>query len=654
MKKLQLHDFLKFEAFSQLKASPNKKNFAFVKSSQNEKENQVDRVIYLSDGTEFKQLTSLKKEANFIWEDDQHLLFTTKRFKHEEEQADTSFIYRIAIDGGEAQQAYSLPLSINSMWVLNEQQLLISADFDVDHPNYYSYDEEKREKHLKEKKENDFAIELHQIPFWFNGTQYIDKQRTRLFLFDKTTQTLEPITKPSLDVANATVSHDKSQVYFTASSFITRAPLKEKLYVYDVKTGTTTNLITTNQYSIYEIVPLASDLYLFMSNQKKLGLNQNPGLYKLNGKNDLELIKDDIDLGNSIGSDVRYGGNASILKDEQTFIYNTTVDGHSELIEFNGTKHQVIFKHEGSVDGFTKINNKLIVMGLFNQQLQEFYDQNLTALTHFNTALDQITLPKPEKLTFKSHQAELSGWVLMPEGKHKDKSLKAILDIHGGPKTAYGEVYYHEMAYWHSLGYVVMFCNPHGSSGRGDAFSDIRGKYGTIDYEDIMNFVDEVLKKYPAINPEKIGVTGGSYGGFMTNWIIGHTNRFKCAITQRSISNWLSFQGVSDIGYYFAEDQNDATLYSEKGQQKLWWHSPLRYASNFSTPTLVIHSTDDYRCPIDQGYQLFTALIDRQVEAKMLILKGENHDLSRSGKPKARIKRLTEMTNWFNKYLADE
>lgn len=196
-----------------------------------------------------------------------------------------------------------------------------------------------------------------------------------------------------------------------------------------------------------------------------------------------------------------------------------------------------------------------------------------------------------------------------------------------------------------------MYCNPHGSSGKGDAFSDIRGKYGTIDYEDIMTFVDVVLEKYPKINPEKVGVTGGSYGGFMTNWIIGHTDRFACAITQRSISNWLSFNGVSDIGYYFTEDQSAANLYSKVGQEKLWHHSPLKYAAQFSTPTLVIHSTDDYRCPIDQGYQLYGALVDRQVEAKMLVIKNENHDLSRSGRPKARIKRLQEMTRWFDKYL---
>ena len=105
------------------------------------------------------------------------------------------------------------------------------------------------------------------------------------------------------------------------------------------------------------------------------------------------------------------------------------------------------------------------------------------------------------------------------------------------------------MQYWVGQGYIVFFCNPRGSDGRGDAFADIRGKYGTIDYEDIMAFTDKVLEKYPQIDPERIGVTGGSYGGFMTNWIITHTDRFKAAATQRSITNWISFYGTSDISY---------------------------------------------------------------------------------------------------------
>ena len=157
-----------------------------------------------------------------------------------------------------------------------------------------------------------------------------------------------------------------------------------------------------------------------------------------------------------------------------------------------------------------------------------------------------------------------------------------------------------------------------------------------------------VLEKYP-IDKARIGVTGGSYGGYMTNWIIGHTDRFKCAASQRSISNWISKFGTTDIGYYFNADQNQATPWIN--HDKLWWHSPLKYADKAKTPTLFIHSEEDYRCWLAEGLQMFTALKYHGVEARLCMFRGENHELSRSGKPKHRIRRLTEITNWFEKYL---
>ena len=138
----------------------------------------------------------------------------------------------------------------------------------------------------------------------------------------------------------------------------------------------------------------------------------------------------------------------------------------------------------------------------------------------------------------------------------------------------------------------------------------------------------------------------------MTNWTITHTNRFCCAATQRSISNWLSFYGVSDIGFYFATDQNAADFF--KDHRKLWDHSPLKYAANIETPTLFIHSDQDYRCPLEQGLQLYTAMKDRGIPARLCMFHGENHELSRSGKPKHRVRRLQEITDWFETYSAEK
>ena len=200
-----------------------------------------------------------------------------------------------------------------------------------------------------------------------------------------------------------------------------------------------------------------------------------------------------------------------------------------------------------------------------------------------------------------------------------------------------------------NVGYFVFVRNPRGGDGRGNEFADIRGRYGKEDYSDLMKFTDVVLKKYPQIDVNKVGVTGGSYGGFMTNWIIGHTDRFAAAASQRSISNWISMAYISDIGYYFAEDQVASTPWTD--MDLMWEQSPLKYADKVKTPTLFIHSDEDYRCPIAEGWQMFSALKYHGVEARLCMFKGENHELSRGGKPLHRQRRLDEITDWFEKYL---
>jgi dipeptidyl aminopeptidase/acylaminoacyl peptidase len=224
-----------------------------------------------------------------------------------------------------------------------------------------------------------------------------------------------------------------------------------------------------------------------------------------------------------------------------------------------------------------------------------------------------------------------------------------VLEIHGGPKTVSSHTFFHEYQLLASRGFAVLYSNPRGSDGKGDAFADLRGRYGTIDYEDLMAVVDEALARYDFIDPERLGVTGGSYGGYMTNWIIGHTGRFKAAVSQRSIANWVSFGYTTDIGYFFMPDQMGATPWED--MDKVWWHSPLRYADQVTTPTLFIHSAEDYRCWLPEGLQMFSALRAHGVESRLVVFDGENHELSRGGKPKHRVRRLNEILDWFERHL---
>jgi dipeptidyl aminopeptidase/acylaminoacyl peptidase len=292
------------------------------------------------------------------------------------------------------------------------------------------------------------------------------------------------------------------------------------------------------------------------------------------------------------------------------------------------------------------------MVAMHKQNLQEIYrleDGILEEVSKFNEEVfTGKYLAKPEEIIVNKITHTVKGFALLPEGYNPNQKYPLLLDIHGGPKTVYGQVYYHEMQYWVNQGYIVIFANPRGSDGKGDKFADIRGTYGTIDYEDLMDFVDRAIDIYPGIDEKEMYVTGGSYGGFMTNWIVGHTNRFKAAATQRSISNWISFYGTSDIGYYFASDQTAGHPILDL--ENLYRQSPIKYAMHIQTPLLFIHSDKDYRCPMEQAQQLYAVLKTRGVDTELIWFKDENHELSRGGKPQARIKRIKDITNWFKNH----
>lgn len=276
---------------------------------------------------------------------------------------------------------------------------------------------------------------------------------------------------------------------------------------------------------------------------------------------------------------------------------------------------------------------------------------NLEALTSENKKYtDEVQLAEVEEIEFKSKDNwDLHGWLMKPANFEEGKKYPLILEIHGGPHAMYANSYFHEFQMLAAAGYAVLFINPRGSHGYGQQFVDaVRGDYGGRDYADLMEAVDYALEKYDFIDETRLGVTGGSYGGFMTNWIVGHTNRFKAAVTQRSISNWISFYGVSDIGYYFNAWQIKTEL---EDAEKLWKHSPLAYVGNVETPLLILHSEKDFRCPIEQAEQLFIALKHRKKETKFVRFPESNHELSRSGKPSLRIARLNYILNWFKEYI---
>ena len=224
-----------------------------------------------------------------------------------------------------------------------------------------------------------------------------------------------------------------------------------------------------------------------------------------------------------------------------------------------------------------------------------------------------------------------------------------MLYIHGGPAAQYGNTFFHEFQGLASNGFVVLYANPRGSLGREETFATcIQGTWGDLDYKDIMAIAD-YAEGLPFIDPSRMAIMGCSYGGFLTTWIIGNTGRFRCAISERGISNRHSAVGCNDYpplpnGYWSGNPWDQP--------ENLWQQSPLRFARNIHTPLLIIHSEGDLRCPISQAEQLFSALKKLDREVVFLRYPAEtSHGLSRNGPPDLRTDRLRRILTWLGKYL---
>ncbi|MFM8288814.1 MAG: S9 family peptidase [Planctomycetaceae bacterium] len=272
-------------------------------------------------------------------------------------------------------------------------------------------------------------------------------------------------------------------------------------------------------------------------------------------------------------------------------------------------------------------------------------------LTAFNQPLlDELELATPEEVWVKADDGHaVHGWLLLPPRPGAGGRAPGLLAIHGGPHAQYGVGFFHEFQWLAAQGYAVLYGNPRGSKGYGRAHcAAIRGNWGSADWIDLQALTKR-LREDRRVDGERLGVMGGSYGGYMTNWAIGHTREFRVAITDRCVSNLVSMFGSSDLpdlpDSYFPGNSWDRP-------EGLWQQSPLKYLGEATTPTLIIHSEGDLRCNIEQAEQVFTVLQLRGVPSRFVRYpRSTSHGLSRSGPPDLRLHRLEEMLAWLQRYL---
>lgn len=650
MKKITLDQFCDLKFISGLSFSPEGGHLCFTLSEADRDGNKYRSYIYELCGRKIKQLTSGGNERGFQFLDEDTIIFPGDRDAGKEPGIETKF-YKLSLSGGEAVKAFTFPLPVEKLIPLENGDYIVAASTVPGWEELYRGDAKLTEKYLRERKENEDYEIIDQVPWWWNGVGNTKSMYTALYYLDSRKNRTTMLTEKNFAVGDVKLDRKRNELWFFGGEVKPLLPLGSD-------EGTALYRMKLSNMRIEKAAENGSDFgmngfepgdsfVLLMASNKAHGLNTDVDFYKLSYEdNSVSLYKTYGEaIGSSVGSDVRYGGGRIVKLVGDTLYFVSTIFDSAKLYKLENGEISPITDIEGSVDCFDVSGNIIRCVALYGMKPQEIYDADGRQLTRLNEkALANRYVAIPEKLDFINGDHEVHGFVLKPADYTEGRKYPVIFDIHGGPKTVYGPVFYHEMQYWANLGYFVIFCNPTGSDGRNE-YADIRGKYGTVDYEDLMAFCDKALETYPDMDAEELFETGGSYGGFMTNWIIGHTDRFRACVSQRSISNWFSFYGVSDIGVEFARDQCQSDPWNDP--EKLWWHSPLRYADRCTTPTLFIHSFEDYRCPIDQGYQMYTALVSYGVESKMVLFKGENHDLSRSGRPNHRIKRLDEITKWF-------
>ena len=654
MKSVAVDEFSRFSFVSDIRYSPRGDRLCFVVSRADTAKNAYSSDIYTLAGKKPLRLTGDGKSGAFIWLDNDTVLFPAQREKTETPPVGSTW-YALSLTGGEAQKKFSFPIPVSEILPLDNGDLVCAGTVYPGYEDLYKGDRKLAEKYRKESRENEDYEVVTAAPWWWNGSTYTRGAYDILFHYDAKKRKLTPLSGFGCGVSDLKLSPDGQYVYFRSARVVPLFdPYGGELRRLCLKTRETETVFAESSAAFLHGYALGESFgVLLLADSRKMGGNTNPDFFRLDYRTGevTPYAAFGESVGSSVGTDIRRGGGYSMKMPGDTLWFISTLSDSAYLMKLENGRITKALDREGSVDSFDiSPDGRPVLSALFDMKGTELYDGTGKQLTHFNDkVLSGKYVARPERCDAENAGHDVRGFVLKPAGYDPDKKYPVILDIHGGPKIVYGPVYYHEMQYWAGKGYFVIFCNPTGSDGRGNAFADITGRYGTVDYDDIMAFTDKALAAYPAMDETRLFETGGSYGGFMTNWIVGHTDRFRACATQRSISNWFSFFGVSDIGTMFTEDQNRASPW--KDPEKLWDQSPMKYIDRCRTPVLLIHSLEDYRCPVDQGYQMFSALVAHGVEARLVLFRGENHDLSRTGKPKHRVRRLTEITEWFDSHL---
>ena len=535
-------------------------------------------------------------------------------------------------NGNSIKIAFETKDSIQSyLWESNDKFIyVVTKEWDK---NFYSLENKEKE-----------PLYIENLPFRFDTQGIIYNKRSHIYKVNisssKSSKIVDGYKDDYLSIASNLISinslvENKSSIYFTANTYNNLGTMLEERIV--KKTAKTLETINTEGSW--------SKLFIFKDQLYGIGLKNrfdwptNMSIYQIRDTGRTKLLYQNLDR------------TIVDVKCTASFMYILYEDSGKQLIaKGDGTNLEKLVEEQVTISDFAVSSSAIsVIANTFSKQdeIYELEENILNQTSKTNSSYNRKA--KSYNCVYKridTGKSKIDTW-----GIYVGKDKPTLLNIHGGPAAQYGFTYFDEFQMYAEAGFNVIACNPRGSSGRGHKFlRDVCGnKWGVNDTYDVISAFNQMVKELKISN-KNYGIMGGSYGGFMTGWIIGHYPKmFKSSIVERALLNWETMVGTSDIGngfpemYLLEEFDKNINLYRKK--------SPITYANNIVCPTLIIHSENDYRCPVEQGEQLFSNLKRRGIECAMMRFPGESHELTRTGEPIHRKQRFEAIINWHKKYL---